>query len=75
MSIIGMKQIENSADIAIYSYIFEGEKDSFTIQDIRSEMAKKGLELTNAEVRDRIGRFIDLGFVCQEYRRYVRCNI
>ncbi len=70
-----MRNIEKSDDIALYSYIFEREKETFTIPEIRSELYKKGIELTNADIQERVKRFVALGFVCQEYREYVRCNL
>lgn len=68
-------EIGKSNDIALFSYIFERDKESFTLSEIQSEMTQKGIRLTNEEIRERVGRFVALGFVCQEYKRYVRCDM
>lgn len=70
-----VKQIGSSIDIVLYSYIFTRTQNSFTMQDIKTELYRNGLTTTNEDIYERLARFISLGFIDKEYQHYVRCSI
>lgn len=64
--------LKDSNDIALYSHVFERPHESFSVSEIQQEMQERGVYMDSNDLRERLSRFVELGFLDEEYRMYVR---
>ncbi len=64
--------LKDNNDIALYSHIFERPQEIFSVSEIQQEMQGRGVYMDSKDLRERLSRFVEFGFLDEEYRMYVR---
>ena len=64
--------LKDKTDIALCSHVFERAENSFSVSDIQQEMQDRGVYLDSIDLRERLRHFVQLGFLEEEYKLFVR---